>query len=169
MAATSWDPLQPRINYKAGQVPHIVYGGTEEASQTFKAGCLVQWDTSTGEVQEVAAASGGAVTATVVCGIVQKDATGTAGAAMPVELIDPSDEVIIRLTTNGTDALASTFLPGQNYALYVDADQVFYADSNVTNQDMVTFIAPVYDVNGDVGYTGRIKFLASVCQSHVGY
>ena len=168
MAAKSWDPKNPQLLWSQGGIqPQIDPTGLEEASQTYKAGCVVKLDTTSGEVEEIAAASSGAFTAAGIYGLAMVDASGTASTAAPVQVFKVGDIYKMYITSSGTAALASTLVPGKNYGVYVDANQVTCVDGAVTNQDMVTYLGPIG--NDSASYYGKFRFLGSVLQSNVGF
>jgi len=150
MAATSFDPRNPRLNSHYG-IPQIVSDELEANSQTFKAGELVYFNSGAVTV---------ATASTVIGGIALADATNVSAsnATIPVQIVSPDDEIFMRCASDasGTLALATTFKTGQDYA--VDAtSNLWYANSNDTSAGNVTFIAPVYDASGASTYWGRFK------------
>ena len=148
--ATSFDPRNPRVISHYG-VPQIVHGELEANSQSFKAGELVYFNA-------------GAVTvctaSTVIGGVALADATNVSAsnATIPVQVIGPEDELILRCASDasGTLALATTFQSGQDYA--VDAtSNLWYANSADSSAGNVTFVAPYYDAAGNSTYWGRFR------------
>ena len=150
MATTSFDPRNPTVLSHYG-VPQIIPPILETASTDFKAGEMVYFASG---LPLVATAS------TTVCGIALEDSTNASpGTAMiPVQVIGPEDEVLIRVAsdTSGTLALASTLIAGNDYAIDVTSNLV-YADSSDTSAGAFIFIAPVLDAAGDSTYWGRFK------------
>jgi len=150
MAATSWDPLQPKIRGAGGEIPPI-YKFPEAATQYFKAGAVVE-------------AVAGAVTAcddgaARILGIVQNDATGTTSADNYVQVARPGDLIEMGcVDAAATDVLvaASGLKAGYTYAVAIDSNGVCNADLNTehaTTEELV-FVQPVYDANGDSTYRG---------------
>lgn len=144
MAATSWDPLQPKIRGAGGEIPPI-YVFPEAASQTYKAGSVVELVAGA-----VTACDNGAAR---ILGIAQKDATGTTSADAPVQVARPGDLIEMRCVDDiATDVAvaASGFSAGQTYAIAIDDNGVCAADLSETNAltEELVFIQPVYDATG---------------------
>ena len=146
MAATSWNPLQPRIRATAsGGIPEI-RTMAEAAGQSYKAGDLVYLDATNGLVTALAEIGA------VIAGIVQEDASGTASTAAHVQLIKPGDDVLIRCydESDAAEVAANTFKVGFTYDTEVDANIVAYAEidtEHATTGEWI-FIAPVLDASG---------------------
>ena len=150
MAATSFNPLQPRVVDAGGNIaPIFVF--PEAAVQSYKAGAVV----------ELVA---GAVTACDnaadrILGIAQKDATGTTSADAPVQVFRPSDFIEMGcVDAAATDVLvaASGLKAGYTYSIAIDSNGVCNADLNTEHAttEEVIFVQPVYDANGDSTYRG---------------
>ena len=151
MAASSWNPNQPKLRQDSGgSVPEIRIF-KEEASQTFKAGTPVKLDGG-----EVEIATDGTVG---FLGLAMEDASGTADAAIKVMVCRPDTVIIARVTDDGTDALPTTLVQGQAYGWYIDSDSVFYVDANDAAVHIVYYNAPVYDVLGDSTYWGEFRLV----------
>lgn len=146
----SFDPRNPQVISHYG-IPQIVPGRTEAASTSFKAGELVYY---------VAGAPTVVTASTTVNGIALADSTNASpgAASIPVQLIGPEDEVLIRVASDasGTLALASTLQAGNDYAIDVTSNLV-YINSADTSGGQFVFIAPVYDAAGNSTYWGRFK------------
>ena len=148
--ATSFDPRNPTITSHCG-IPQIVHTELEANSQSFKAGELVYFNAGAVTV---------ATASTVIGGVALADATNVSAsnATIPVQIIEPQDEIIMRCASDasGTLALANTFQSGEDYA--VDAtSNLWYANSGDTSAGNVTFIAPIFDAAGSSTYWGRFK------------
>ena len=150
MATTSFDPRNPQILCHSG-VPQIVPAILETASKDFKAGEFVVY--TSGKPTIVTAS-------TKISGIALVDSTNASpGTAMvPVQLIGPDDEVLIRVAsdTSGTLALASTLKAGNDYAVDITSN-LCYVTSGDTSAGQFIFIAPVLDAAGSSTYWGRFK------------
>jgi hypothetical protein len=146
MAATSWNPKQPRIRATAGGGIPDIRTFAEAASQSYKAGALVYFHASTGLV--TALADGGAV----IGGIVQEDASTTASTAAHVQIFKPGDEILMICydESDTAEVSSSTYVPGMTYDTEIDANGVAYAEhdtENATNVQWI-FISPVLDSTG---------------------
>jgi hypothetical protein len=150
MAATSWNPKQPKIVTRDGGIPEVLTF-KEEASQTFKAGTPVKLDGG-----EVEIAQDGTVG---FLGIAMEDASGTTNAAIRVQVVRPGDRIVAKVTNNGTDALPTTLTQGMAYGFYIDADSVFYADANDATTHILYYNAPVYDATGASTYWGYFSLV----------
>jgi len=93
--AIKFDSHQPRLQ-NAGPSPTILHGVTEANSQSFKAGCLVQLDSS-GDVIIAATAD------KPIAGIALKDATSvtTGNIEIPILVPTPDQEWVVNVT-NGS-------------------------------------------------------------------
>lgn len=150
MAATSWDPLQPKIRGAGGEIAPI-YKFPEAATQSYKAGAVVEL-------------VGGAVTACDngaerILGIVQEDASGVTSADAYVQVARPGDLIEMGcVDAAATDVLvdASGLKAGYTYAVAIDGNGVCNADLNTENAvtEELVFVQPVYDANGDSTYRG---------------
>lgn len=142
-------------------LPVMIHELLEANSMSFKKGEFVY--SNAGAITNVASAG------VVVLGIAAKDATNVTSGniAIPVTIIKPEYEFIMRITNNGTDTLSSTPTEGKAYGLYV-ASNVVYADVNNTTNDAVVFQRPVYDATGAATYWGYFRMLATVCQMATG-
>ena len=145
MAASSWNPLQPRIVTQSGGIPEILKF-KEESSQVFKAGTPVKLDAG-----ELEIATDGTVG---FAGIAQEDASTSASTLIAVQIVRPGDRVIAKVVTDGTAALPTTMVQGMAYGWYIDSSSVFFADVNDPSTHVLYYQAPVYDVNGDSTYWG---------------
>jgi len=134
MSALDYRLDNPRIlEYAGGYTNRIRYGANEANSQTFKAGQFVYLNSGAVTVSATDAANS--------CGIAMKDATNVTSGniEIPYEEVYPGDVIAIRVTNNGTDALASTLTRGTLYGLYV-ASNTCYLDANDTSNDRFAFI-----------------------------
>lgn len=163
MAATSFDPRNPRIVPRHG-VPRIVhYGWTEASTQSFKAGELVSIDGS----GDVTVSATGASTA--IYGIALADAGGSGASSSVTKLmkIEQDDELIMLVTdASGSAAASSNCVAGEDYDLLVTSGihSVNYADT--TNPAFV-FIEEVKDSTGTATNYGKFRVLASVLDDGV--
>lgn len=153
MAVTSFDPRNPQIQATSGKVAQILHGYIEAASQTFKAGQFVYLNGSA-----VTVSADGDVP---VMGIALADATDTATsgtATIPVQVIGPDDEVLIRVSTGGTlEASDTTCTPGVAYDLETVSTNLHYIDSADTTAMKFVYLGPIKDSAGTSGYWGRFR------------
>ena len=152
MAATSYNPLQPRLGIANGEVPEII-NFPETAGQTFKAGTPVKLTTTAGTVREAEDGTTGFL------GIAMKDASGTTNAAMPVMVCRVDTPIVARVTASGVAALASTLTIGVVYDFLIDGTDFWYSIEG-TSGPVVIYEGPVYDVNGDSTVWGNFRLLA---------
>jgi len=150
MAATSFDPRNPQVTSHYG-VPQIIPARTEAVSTNFKAGELVYYAAGAPTVVTVS---------TKVNGIALVDSTNASPgtASVPVQLIGPEDEVLVRVASDasGTLALASTLQAGNDYAVASVSNLVYIVGNDTTGGQFV-FVAPVLDAAGNSTYWGRFK------------
>lgn len=152
MAASEWNPLQPRI-YRPNGIAEILDFPEGGSTQAFKAGTPVKL--SSGQV--IIATDG----TTGLLGIAQETASGTQTTYRKVQVCRPHlDLIVAHCVTAGTAALASTFTVGTAYDFYIDSDYVFHADVAATSGPILVFVQPIYDVNGDSTYWGLFEVLA---------
>jgi len=157
----------PRIGKSHdGGSPEIRYGWYESNTQSFKAGQFVvlAGDATTGGVAVCAS------NAVLVMGIAMKDATNVSSGniEIPVMIVYPSDELIMKCTATATAKLSNLFYPGKKYGIYV-ASNVVYADyDNTASYDCVEFIEPIYDADGDATYWGKFKLIPAAAQIGIG-
>ena len=152
MAVTSFDPRNPQIQATSGKVAQIVHGLLEANSQTFKAGQFVY-------------ANSGAITITAdgdtpVLGIALADGTNvtTGNAVIPVQVLGPDDEVLIRVSTGGTlEASDTTCKVGTGYDLETVSTNLHYIDSADTTNMKFVYLGPINDSAGTSGYWGRFR------------
>ena len=161
MAATSWDPNQPRVAQQHGAcVPKIQYGILEDDSKSFKAGCLV--DLTSGACDSID------TDAVAIYGIAQKDSTNTSSGniEIPIQPIYPTDELYMRVRSGASDALANTASPGTAYGIIVDAStDVAYMDTADTSNDCVVFQGELLDSTGASTYWARVHLLDTAAQA----
>jgi len=158
----------PRIGVTGnGQSPEIRYGWYEANSSAFKAGELVKLagNATTGGVTTLTAGAG----AILIMGIAQKDGTNVSSGniEIPVMIIRPDDELIMKCTASGTAKLSNLFYPGKKYGLYVGSN-IWYADYDDTTNDAVMFVEPIYDADGDATYWGKFKLIPAAAQIGIG-
>ena len=146
----SFDPRNPQI-ISHGGIPQIVPPILETASVDFEAGEFVVF--TSGKPTIVTAS-------TKVNGIALVDSTNAspATAMVPVQLIGPDDEVLIRVASDasGTLALASTLTCGNDYAVDITSN-LCYINSADTAGGQFVFVAPVLNAAGSSTYWGRFK------------
>ena len=164
MAATSWNPLQPRVVDAGGNIAPI-FSFPEAAGQSYKAGAVVE-------------AVAGAVTAcddaaARLLGIVQEDASTVTSTAVRVQVFRPGDFIEMGcVDALATDVLvaASGFKAGYTYSIAIDSNGVCNADLNTehaTNAEVI-FVQPVYDANGDSTYRGIFTLEGVACNLQGG-
>jgi len=164
MAATSWNPLQPKIRGAGGEIPPI-YKFPEAATQSYKAGSVVELVAG-----KVTACDNGAAR---ILGIAQSDASGTTDADAYVQVARPGDLIEMGCVDDiaaDTPVLASGFSAGQTYAIAIDADGVCNADLSETNAltEELVFVQPVYDATGASTYRGVFVLESLGCQLQGG-
>jgi len=160
MAARAWNPACPRIRATAsGGVPEI-RKFPEAATQSYKAGALVYLDATNGRITLCGDS------ATLIAGIVQENASGTATTMQAVQLIKPGDEVVFRCydASDAAEKSSSNFKAGFTYDIE-EIDGVAYAelDSEHATTEELIFICPVYDANGDATNDGVFQVEAVAC------
>jgi len=142
---------------------------TGTGTSAWLSGELVKLSAATPPVATVLGTAG-ALTATPVAGQAQK-ADGATAVVQPFIEINPNQKWKIKCTNNGTAAFAGSFRVGTNYGLYL-ASNVWYADLNVTNQDMVVFLGPALGhgeaADGSESSWGWFSFIPSVCHLSAG-
>jgi len=148
-----------------GESGEIRYGWYEANTQSFKAGQLVYLagDATTGGV------TADATDSAAIMGIAMKDATNVSSGniEIPVMIIYPDDELIMKCTASGTAKLSNLFYPGKKYGLYVGSN-IWYADYDDTTNDAVMFVEPIYDVTGTSTYWGKFKLIPAAAQIGIG-
>jgi len=148
-----------------GQSPEIRYGWYEVNSSDFKAGQLVYLagNATTGGVTHCE------TDATVIMGIAMKDATNVSSGniEIPVMIIYPDDELIMRCRSGATDTLASAFYPGKKYGVIL-ASNIIYVDQAEVTTTVVEFVEPIYDATGTSTYWGKFKLLPAAAQIGIG-
>jgi len=164
MAATSWDPLQPKVVDAGGNIAPI-FKFKEAAGQTFKAGAVVELVAGLVTLCDDEAAR--------LLGIVQADASGTTSNPINVQVFRPGDFIemsCIDADATDVDTLASGFSAGQTYGISMDANSVCKADLTVTNAltEELVFVAPVLDATGASTYRGIFCLEGVACQLQGG-
>jgi len=161
MAATSWDPNQPRLAQSNGSsLPKVQYGILEDDSKSFKAGMLV--DVTSGACDSID------TDATSVYGIALKDSTNTSSGniEIPIQPITPADELYMRVRSGASDALANTAAPGTAYGVIVDAStDVVYMDTADTSNHCVVFQGELLDATGASTYWARVRVFDTAAQA----
>jgi hypothetical protein len=161
MAATSFDPRNPRIIPNNGGLPRILKAGLEASTQSFYAGEFVSVDASA----DVTVSATGASTA--VYGIAMADAAGSTSTAVYVQKIEQSDDIIMFITdASGSGAAYTNCVVGEDYDLLVTSHlhSVNYADT--TNPAFV-FVQGIDDAAGNATQYGRFRVLSSVLDDGV--
>lgn len=161
MAKKAWDPRNPRVATADGSnSPKIIHGYLEANSQSFKAGEPVAFSGAT-----VIAGAGGDVP---IAGIAMKSATNVTSGniEIPVQVINPSDEVYIQVSTGGTlQAADTTCTPGLAYDIIIDSGSEFWTlDSADTTNPKFVFQEPIKDVNGTSTYWAKVKLYLTEAQ-----
>ena len=164
MAASSWDPRQPRIVGPEGGIAPI-YKFKEGSTQSYKAGTLVAAAASTGLIAAFATSG------TAITGIAMEDASGTASTAAHVQIIRPGDRVQFTCydVSDGAETSASNFVAGATYDIEV-VSGVCYAEHDsvhATTEELI-FVQPVYDVNGDSTTEGIFMIEGAALTFHKG-
>ena len=163
MAASSFDPRNPRVVPREG-VPRIVHNAwTEASAQSFVAGELVSIDAS-GDVTVSATGAG-----TAIYGIALADAGGSGASSSVTQLlkIEQDDDVIMYITDgSGSGAAYTNCVVGEDYDLLVTSHlhSVNYADT--TNPAFV-FVEGIKDSTGAATQYGKFRILASVLDDGV--
>ncbi len=147
MAASSWNPKNPRILTDAGGGIAPIYKFKEgTATQAYKGGALCYLDTSNGRVTGPVADSGD-----LIGGIAQEDASGTANTVARMQIIRPGDRMVFTCydASDAAETAASNFKAGLTYDIE-EIDGVCYAevDSEHATTENLTFIAAVLDSTG---------------------
>jgi hypothetical protein len=156
MAATSFDPRQPKIISRNG-IPQIVHGSYEDTSESFKAGALVYIDGS-GNINECVTA----LTDIDIAGIAMVDGINSNSASLagahevPYQAILPGDQVQMQVCNNSgsLEAANTTCKPGVAYDLK-DVSGLHYVNSADTSKGAFVFVEPILDSNGSASYWGR--------------
>jgi len=164
MAATSFDPLQPKVVGAGGEIAPV-FSFPEAATQSFKAGAIVEL-------------VGGKVTAcdnaaARILGICLDDATGTTDASLDVQVFRPGDFIEMGcVDAAATDVLvaASGLKAGYTYSIAIDGNGVCNADLNTENAltGELVFVQPVYDATGASTYRGIFVLESLGCQLQGG-
>ena len=152
MAATSFDPRNPRIVSSNGKVPQVTSRYSEANSQSFKAG------------EPVYFASGGVTVAAVgdvpLAGIALKDATNvsTGNVVIQVQIIGPDDEVYIMVqdASGSYEAANTACVPGIAYDFNVASNLWAIDSADVTNPKLV-FVEALFDAAGAATQWARCK------------
>ena len=152
MAATSFDPRNPKIICRYG-IAEITSESVEGASQSFKAGALVELDSS----GAITAASD-ALASAGLYGIVQKDATA-ASTVMPVQVIGADDQLDMYITDGSGSAQAHTnLIPGIAYDLVVTSG-IYSVNAADTTGGALVFVSGIDDAAGAATSRGRFRLL----------
>ena len=164
MAATSWDPLQPKVVDAGGNIAPI-FKFKEAAGQSFKAGAVVEL--VAGEVTLTNNAAGR------ILGIVQSDASTTTSNPISVQVFRPGDFIEMGcVDAAATDVLvaASGLTAGNTYDIALDSNSVCNADLNTDNAltGSLVFVQPVYDAAGASTYRGIFCLEGVACQLQGG-
>lgn len=164
MAATAWNPLQPRVVDAGGNVAPI-FTFPEAATQSYKAGAIVELVAGAVTACDNAAAR--------ILGIAQEDATTTTSEDQDVQIFRPGDFIEMGcVDAAATDVLvaASGLKAGYTYAIAIDSDGVCNADLNTEHAttEEVVFVQPVYDVLGDSTYRGIFCLEGVACNLQGG-
>ena len=162
MAATSFDPRNPKIISRYGIAPLNSSSVGEGASQSFKAGELVTLDAS----GAVSVAATGASTA--IFGIAQEDAAGSASNNITVQQIGAEDEIVMLITdASGSGAAYTNCVVGQDYDLLVTSGihSVNHAD---TTNPVFVFTGGINDATGTATNYGRFRVLPALVQLQAG-
>jgi hypothetical protein len=145
MAASSWNPKCPRIRGDASGRVAPIYSFPEGSTQTYKAGALVYLEASSGQITICADS------ADIIGGIVQEDATGTAGTSQKVQIVRAGDLVEFTCIdeTDDGEVAADTLYAGNTYDIELNSG-VAYAehDSEHATTENLHFVAPMYDSLG---------------------
>ena len=141
----------------------IARGLGEEANQTYKAGAPLVYDSSELEIL----ASSGADTAAVV-GIAAKDATGTAGSAVPIYEANDYNLFAGSLINSSTAHVLVATNIGKDYALVQSSNDWYIDISDDTTNTKVVIVGIIDDI-GDTNARVIFRFLggkqANVLQS----
>lgn len=156
MAATSFDPRQPKIISRNG-IPQIVRKAYEDTSESFKAGALVYLDAS-GNVNECVTG----LTDIDIAGIAQVDAVTSSSASVagahevPFQAILPGDILQMQVVNNSgsLEAANTTCKPGLAYDLK-DVSGLHYVNSADTSKGALVFVEPILSADGTASYWGR--------------
>ena len=160
MAATSFDPRNPRIVPREG-IARILLLGTEVASSSFKAGELVSVDAS----GSVSVSATGASTA--VYGIAMADAAGSASTSVYAQKIEQDDDVIMLVTDGSGSAAAYTNCAvGEDYDLLVTSGIHSVNHADTTNPAFV-FVEGIKNAAGTATNYGKFRVLAAVLDDGV--
>ena len=132
----------------------------EEASMTYKAGALLEVDSSSKELEEMAASD-----TTLVTGVAAKDATGTAGSEVPYWEVN--DSMLFAMTLrNGSAAiaLAASHLKTRYGVIKSGNDWVVDVSNTTANQTKVVVVEPIDDI-GDTNARVAVRFLSDKQQN----
>ena len=153
MAATEWNPLNPRFKPEDGSIPEII-PFPEKATQTFKAGTPVKLTNGAGTV-EIATDS-----TTGFLGIAQETGTSVTNALLKVSVCRAGTPIIARCAPSGTEALPSdTLLQGVAYDFYIDGTDGWFSIDSTTSGPVVIYESPIYDAAGNETYWGNFRLL----------
>jgi hypothetical protein len=135
----------------------------EDNSQTFKKGELVK-SATTGAINTCDANP-----VVQILGIAQLDATNVTSGniTMPVEVINPYDIYLMRVSNAGTAALCTTLSLFTKYGITL-ASNLWTVDNQENDEDVVTVVGYHYDANGSADYWAYVRFLPAVCQAYTG-
>ena len=160
-AKVSNSSLDPRI-ITPGGVPTIIHM-PEAASQTYKAGSILQ--NSSGTAAELTA--GQAMGDVNLVGIALKDSTGTTAADVPILIPDYNSEILARAGTSGTAAtvVAATYPIGDGFDFWVDASGYLTVDSGTETNPKVVVLGYVYDGSGALTQWLRLRPIPAVWAS----
>jgi hypothetical protein len=154
MAATSFDPRNPQIQGASGKVGQIIHGLSESNSQSFKAGQFVYVHASGG----ITVSADGDVP---VMGIALVDATNVSAsnATIPVQVLGPDDEVLIRVsdTSGSLEASNTACVEGIAYDLQTVSTNLHYIDSSDVTHMKFVYMGPILDAAGASSYWGRFR------------
>lgn len=140
-----------------GQVISDFY---EADSQSFKKGELV-YLSNAGAVT----ACSGDLSSGQIMGKALKDATNvtTGNIIIPIEVIEPGDLWLMRVSTSGTAATCDNLSLVTEYGLDVSSN-VWTVDTAETDENVVTVVKYHYDTNGDEDYWVYVRFLSAALQ-----
>jgi hypothetical protein len=145
----------PRIVNSGGDMAPNMIVGAEAGSQTYKAGELVYGN-------DPAITVCGADPA-LVLGIAQKDATGTTSADAPVEVIRPTDLVMILVSSAGTATTSDNAVIGEDYGLVLSSNVWSLDTADETNTRAVV-VDQVQEVSGSYTNYAIVRFKSANLQ-----
>jgi len=153
-------------NSGTSNIAELTHTHVGTGTSAFVAGELIYLNS--GVITTMSAADAGALTAAVIYGQALTD-DGAAATEVVVRPIKPNQLWRIKLSASGTANTAASYTLNTKYGLY-HSGSTWYADSAVTNQDMIIYVGP----SGEPGKTlsastwGLFTFLASICQTDIG-